>query len=254
MRVLPVVGTLHEVMVIRDLTYLDVRRPAIIVESRSRRMGGHQQEGQWASGNRDCMALFASLLLLADLRALAAHQFEEVHWRRWAEDLINLIVDTGHAMDTTSSKNKCLVVRDLVHNIEPSKLDPPPDGGAMIDCGDVGPEAMDELFRLHPGEIWHVFAALKSQLSARLVVLQQECKRVIKTGRMDQHHLVEEQYIQILLQCLLELCLPLHPLLPLYCSLGRRMEFFLPRGTHLRRDTRFGGRFSWQRLGRRRCR
>ena len=79
---------------------------------------------------------------LADLRALAAHRFEEVRWRRWAEDLINLIVDTGHAMDTTSSKNKRLVVRDLVHNIEPSKLDPPPDGGAMIDCGDVGPPSL----------------------------------------------------------------------------------------------------------------
>jgi hypothetical protein len=114
MRLLPVMGTLNEVMVIRDLTYLNVRQATIIIESRSRRMGGHQREGQWVSRNRDCMALFASLLLLVDLRALAAHRFEEVRWRRWAEDLINLLVDTRHAMDTTSLKDKCLVVRDLV--------------------------------------------------------------------------------------------------------------------------------------------
>jgi len=64
------------------------------------------------------MALFTSPRLLADLCELAAHLFEEVHWRWWAEDLINLIVDTGHAMDTMSSKDKCLIVRDLVHDIE----------------------------------------------------------------------------------------------------------------------------------------
>jgi hypothetical protein len=97
--------------------------------------------------------------------------------------LINLVVNTGHAMDTPSSKDKRLVVRDLVHDVESSELDPPPNGGAVINHGDVGPEAMDELFGLHPREIRHVFTALKSQLSARLVVLQQECKRVIKMGK-----------------------------------------------------------------------
>ena len=88
------------------------------------------------SRTRDCTTPFTSLLLLADLCALAAHRFEEVHWL-WLEDLINLIVDTRHAMDTTSLKDKCLIVRDLVHDIKPSKLDPPPNGATMIDCGDV---------------------------------------------------------------------------------------------------------------------
>lgn len=166
MRLLPVTGTLHEVTMNRDLTYLDVRRVAIAIEGRS-----------------NCTVLFTSLLLPADLRALIAHRLEEMRWRRWAVDLVKLAVDTGHAVDTTSSKDKRVVVSDLEHDIESSELDPPPNGGAMIDRSDVGPEATDELVGLHPREIWHVSATLKSQLPAWLIILQQESQKEDKTGK-----------------------------------------------------------------------
>ena len=110
---------------------------------------GHLQPRWKLFGHGTGGELGQFLLLLADLCALAAHSFEEVRWRQWVEDLINLIIDTRHVMNTTLLKDKCLVVRNLVHNITSSMLNPPPNGGAMINCGDVGPEVMDELFRLH---------------------------------------------------------------------------------------------------------
>ena len=109
-----------------------------------------------------CLVLLTSILLLANSSALAADVFEEVCWRWRAVDLINFLVDTRHAANTTASKDECLVIRDLIHNVEAAKLNPPTNWSAMVYCNDIGSKAVNEFFRLHPRKIRHIFATLKS--------------------------------------------------------------------------------------------
>jgi hypothetical protein len=41
----------------------------------------------------------------------------------------------------------------------------------VIDCDDILPKTVDKVIRFDPREIGHVFAALKSQLSAWFIIL-----------------------------------------------------------------------------------
>jgi hypothetical protein len=114
--------------------------------------------------------LFTGFFLLADLRALAALGLEEMGRRRWAA---RVLIDTRHAGDSTTSKDKCVVVGDLVYNIEAAKLGPPPNGGAMVNFVDTRPKTVYEFVRRHPREVRHILATLEGQLTARFIILFQ---------------------------------------------------------------------------------
>jgi|SRR5882762_7327305 len=102
------------------------------------------------------------IFLLADSCALMADAFEEVCRRGRLVNTNNLLINARHAANTTALKDECLVVGNFVHDVEAAKLDPLANWGAMVDCNDVRPKAMDEIVRLHPWKIWQVFIALKS--------------------------------------------------------------------------------------------
>jgi hypothetical protein len=75
-------------------------------------------------------------------------------------------------VDTVSSKNERVIVRDLKYDVKASKLDPPANGGTVIDYSYVGPKTVYEFIWLHPRKIGHIAATLKNQLTTRLVVLK----------------------------------------------------------------------------------
>jgi hypothetical protein len=86
-------------------------------------------------------------------------------------DLINLIVNARHAVNATTSKDECLVIGDLIHNVQAPQLNPPANWGTIVDRNNIWPKTVDKVVRFDPQEIRHVFAALKSQLSAWLIIL-----------------------------------------------------------------------------------
>jgi hypothetical protein len=85
-------------------------------------------------------------------------------------DLTNLVINTRHAANATASKDECLVIGDLIHNIHASQLNPPANWGTVIDCDNILPKTVDKVIRFDPWEIGHV-CALKSQLSAWFIIL-----------------------------------------------------------------------------------
>ena len=108
-----------------------------------------------------------SLFLPADLHALAAHGLE-VGRRWWAA---RVLIDTRHVGDSTMSKDKGVIVGDLVYNIKAAKLSPPPNGGMMVNHMDIRPKTVYEFIRCHPQEVRHVLATLEGQLTARFIIL-----------------------------------------------------------------------------------
>jgi len=106
---------------------------------------------------------------------LATDAFKEMCRRRRLVDLINFIINARHAVNATTSKDECLVIGDLIHNIHAPQLNPPTNWGTIIDCDNIWPKTVDKVVRFDPWEIGHVFAALKRQLSAWLIILWWTC-------------------------------------------------------------------------------